>query len=730
MTLSAISVSDMHCARCVAKIEAALAGEEGVLATFINPARKQVLVEHTDRADPLRLLERIEQAGFHPLLGAQSTQRSDQRDLLKRLGIAGLSMMQVMMTMLVLYSGHFEGIEFHYRQLFEYASLLCSIPVVTYAAVPFYVGAMQSVRRGFGNLTMDVPIALAILAAFVHSLYNTVTGIGEVYYDSVTMFAFLLLTARYVDDRLKQRFEVTNANLAALPAQGMVLRDGQRETVPLESIATGSRVWVEEGSQVPLDGAVVAGVALLDESLLTGESLEVRREAGAPVFAGTLNRGAGFEMQTTATFDHTRVAGIADLANRAQADKPAVAQFADRIARWFVPGVLVLAAVSWLAWQFFDPDRAFVAALTVLVVSCPCALSLATPATFTAAMTRLRQSGIVLTRSAVLEQIPTISAAVLDKTGTLTVHAPTLQRIEALRPAQFDETLVLDIAAALQRHASHPIARAFPEPVAAVVQDVRVVTGAGVEGVWKGHPVRIGKASFCSAAEADDGRAVLLAIDDAIVARFLVDDPIRPDARAAIRALEAEGIVPRMVSGDSPERCRDLAEQLGIAFIARQTPETKLEIIRDLQSRGERVLAVGDGINDIPALAAADVSVTVLESSDLVRSKTDVLLLNRRLGALIDLVRVAKRTRSVLHQNLAWSLGYNLVAVPLAALGFMVPWVAAVGMASSSVLVMLNASRLLRAQERDWGQRPQQSRREQPPAGAVVPSDASGTLEG
>jgi len=695
MTLSAISVSDMHCARCVAKIEAALAGEAGVVATFVNPARKQVLIEHTEQADPLRLLEKIERAGFHPLLASQSEQHSDQRDLLKRMGVAGLAMMQVMMTMLVLYAGHFEGIEFHYRQLFEYTSLLFSIPVVTYAAVPFYVGAIRSFRSGLANLNMDVPIALAILAAFVHSLYNTLTGIGEVYYDSVTMFAFLLLVARYVDDRLKQRFEVSNASLAALPARGLLVRDGRRESVPLAEIPPGSRVWVEEGAQVPLDGAVAAGVALLDESVLTGESLEVRREAGDRVFAGTINRGAGFEITATAPFDRTRIAGIAELANRAQAEKPPVAQFADRIARWFVPGVLVLSALSWLVWQWVDPSRAFVAALTVLVVSCPCALSLATPATLTAAMTRLRQSGIVLTRSAVLEQIPTIRAAVLDKTGTLTVHAPALQQVEVLDPARFDERSALDLAAALQRHASHPIARAFPEPQGAQVHDVRVVTGAGVEGRWGDRQVRIGRGSFCGAAT-DDGRAVFLAVDGTVVARFVLDDPIRPDARSAIRALEAEGIAPQMVSGDSAERCSELADALGIAFVARQTPETKLEIIRALQTQGKPVLAVGDGINDIPALAAADVSVTVLESSDLVRSKSDVLLLGRRLGALADLVRVAKRTRQVLRQNLGWSLGYNLVAVPLAAMGFMVPWVAAVGMASSSMLVMLNASRLLR----------------------------------
>ena len=693
MTLSAISVADMHCARCASKIEAALKNETGVLATFINPARRQVLVEHTERADPLRLLERIEQAGFHPLLSAQSTHSGAQQDLLKRLGVSGLAMMQVMMASLVLYSGHFIAVEDSYRRLFELTSLLFCIPVVCYAAMPFFSSALRSLRTG---MNMDIPISVAILSAFFFSLYNTLADTGEVYYESVSMFTFLLLAARYVNDRLKTRFEVSNASLAALPAFGLVMRDGARAREALESIPVGTDLWVEEGNQVPLDGIARAAGVSLDESVLTGESAEVPKQAGDPVYAGTLNRGPGFEMRTTATFDRSRIAGIAELADKAQSEKPRTAQIADRIAQYFVPGVLVLAALTWLVWHFVDPTRAFVAALTVLVVSCPCALSLATPATFTAAMTRLRQSGIVLTRSAVLEQITTIDAALLDKTGTLTIHAPRLRSVEVLAPDRHTEAELIDLAAALQRHANHPLARAFPEPRSVRVDNVSVVTGAGVEGRFEGRKVRIGKSAFCGAAAGADDRAIYLSIDGLPVARFLVDDPVRPDAQAAINALKAAGITPTMVSGDAPERCRELADVLGIDYVARQTPETKLEIIRALKRQGSRVLAIGDGINDIPALAAADISVTVLESSDLVRSKADVLLLNRRLGALIDLIQVGKRTRRVLRQNLSWSLGYNLVAVPLAAMGFMVPWVAAVGMASSSVLVMLNASRLLR----------------------------------
>jgi Cu2+-exporting ATPase len=697
MTLSAFHIGDMHCARCAARVEQALVGAEGVSATFVNPARKQLLVEHAASASPLDLMERIERAGFHPHLGAQSAPRRDQRDLLKRLGVAGIAMMQVMMTMLMIYSGEFHSIEPSYRRLFEHASLLLTVPVVAWAARPFYASAVRSLRAAPFSPNMDVPIALAILLGFAVSLANTLKGSGAVYYDSVTMFTFLLLTARYVDDRLKQRFEITNASLAALPATALVLTDDSRERRALPDIAPGTRIWVEEGAQVPLDGTVVNGSATLDESMLTGESLEVVRRTGAAVYAGTLNRGAAFELSSATAFDRSRIAGIAELADRAQSEKPPAAELADRMARWFVPGVLVLAALAWLVWQFVDPSRGFVAALSVLVVSCPCALSLATPATFTAAMTRLRQAGIVLTRSRALETLADVDRALLDKTGTLTRHVPALQRVEPLVPERFDQDTVLDLAAALQRHASHPFARAFPEPRGCTVTDVEIHTGAGIAGTWRDRAVRIGKAEFCGVADDTDGRAVYLACAGEPIARFLIDDPLREDARATVDALKSEGVAPAMLSGDGPARCREIAARLDIDFAAGQSPETKLEFVRDLQRQGARVLVVGDGINDIPVLAAADVSATVLETTDLVRGNADVLLLTRRLGALVDLVRIARRTRRVQRQNLAWALAYNLVAVPFAALGMIAPWVAAVGMAASSMLVMLNASRLIAA---------------------------------
>lgn len=703
MTRSTISVSDMHCAGCAGRIERALSGIAGIENTRVNPARRLVHVEHSADVDPVGLLQPIEDAGFHPTLSRIESGSARQRDLLKRLGIAGLAMMQVMMFAIALHAGAFDGMEPAYRRLLQFASLLFCIPVVTYSAVPFFTSAVASVRSALRTrssaLSMDVPIALAIAAAFSVSLANTLSGNGEVYYDSVVMFAFLLLTARYIDDRLKIRFEDANWTLAALPEHAPVVQpDGSLQHVRLEDIGPDSRVWVEQGGQIPLDGVVAAGEATLDESTLTGESIWVRRVPGERVFAGTMNRGAGFELRVTCAVADSRIAAIADLASRAQADKPPVAQLADQIAARFVPAILLLAAVTWLAWQFADPSRAFVAALTVLVVSCPCALALATPAAITAAMTRLRQCGIVLTRSDTLEQLTGIDAAIFDKTGTLTVHDPVLGDVAWLADTGHDRTELQLVAAALERHASHPLARAFqrayPQADTSLVDDVEVIPGAGVTGRYRGRTVRIGHAGFCGA-RGDDERAVFLAVDGVPAARFTITDPVRSDAAAAVAGLKQAGIDITMVSGDAPERCAELASLLDIRYAARQAPESKLALVRELQQQGRRVLVLGDGINDVPVLAAADVSAAVLESSDLVKSNADVLLLSRRLGSLLDLFAVARRTRRVVRQNLGWALAYNATAVPLAALGFMPPWVAALGMAGSSVLVMSNAARLL-----------------------------------
>lgn len=710
MTISTINVSDMHCAACSSKIRQALAGLQGIHAAHINPAKRMVFVDHDQTLSALDLLRQIESAGFNPALAGGDDHDAAQKVLLKRLGIAGLAMMQVMMAAFALYAGAFNGMEPAYVRLLELTSLIFCIPVVCYSAVPFFRNALSVLANPGRGINMDVPIALAIAIAFTASLWATLQGGGDVYYDSVVMFTFLLLGARYIDNRLRRRFDASSGLLAALPASATRFNGVDRESISVAAITAGDRIWVGEGEQIPVDGELTSALATLDEALLTGESDWVRRSAGDAVYAGSLNRGTSFEIRATAAYDRSRIADIAALADRAEIRNAPSVQLADRVAAVFVPGILTIAALTFVIWSFIDPDRALLACLTVLVVSCPCALSLATPATLTAAMSRLRQLGIVLTRSSALEEMLRIDRVFFDKTGTLTIHEPSIESIEILDPA-FSEARCLALAASLEQYSAHPYARAFSTSTGtattdradsgevadsvALVDSVETVTGQGVQGLWQGRSVKIGSPGFAGNTADPDSRAIYLAVDGVPRARFTLSDQIREDALDSLSALKSLGIEPIMLSGDADVHCAQTARALEIGYLARQTPESKLAHLDEQKADGHQVLMVGDGINDVPVLARADVSVAVVEASDLVKSKADVLLLTRKLGPLVDLFTIARTAGRITRQNLLWALIYNATAIPVAALGFMPPWLAALGMASSSTLVMLNASRLL-----------------------------------
>ena len=696
MSISTISVADMHCSSCAAKIRQALQPLNGIQATHVNPVRRQVLVEHGQETDPLEILTHIESAGFTPTLSGLDDHDARQKTLLKRLGVAGLAMMQVMMASIALYAGAFDGMDISYQRLFQFTGLVFTIPVVCYSAMPFFSSALRGFGRSGSGMSMDVPIALAIAIAFLTSLHTTLTGTGEVYFDSVVMFTFLLLGARYIDNRLQHRFDVSSQLLTALPRTALVLEDGRRTPVPIADLDIGTRIWIPEGAQIPVDGRNDSGSASIDEAILTGESEWVSKQTGDQLFAGTYNRGAGFEMTSTHPVDESRIADIARLADNARIEGSDITRLTDRIATIFVPSIIALAAATWIGWQLIDPSKALTAALTVLVVSCPCALSLATPAALTAAMTRLRQLGVVLTGSSALEKIPMINRLFIDKTGTLTVSEPVVQEIELLDPT-LSKDLCCAIAAGLQKHSNHPYARAF-HGMAEQAPAARVQThaGLGVVGYVDGKLARIGSPTFTNI-DSNDELGLFLSIDGRPAARFDLSDRMRPDAEQSVAALKALGVTPLMMSGDSLDRCAEVASALEIEFEARLSPEDKLASIRSEQTKGNRILMLGDGINDVPVLAGADVSVAVAEASDLVKSEADVLMLSRRLFPLVDLIRIGRATRNVIRQNLLWAALYNLTAIPVAALGFMPPWLAAVGMASSSILVMLNATRLMSA---------------------------------
>ena len=692
MTVTTIAVPDMHCAACVAKVRRAVNKLVDVAEVQFNPVKRQVFVSHGSGISNAELLREIETAGFQPQLIADSgAGLGDDGRLLKRLGVAGIGMMQVMMVQIALYAGFFQGMEQSIERLLELTALLFCIPVVAYSAVPFFVRAAFSLRHG---LNMDTPIGLAIAVAFTVSLTNTLRGSGDVYYDSVVMFTFLMLGARFWEQRLRHRLAMQDSLQASLPRFATRIQGSQHISTPIDAIQPQHELWIVEGEQIPLDGTLISDHATLEQAWLTGESdwRDIRR--GEPVFAGTYNRGAGLRMCVTSTPQSTRVAHIDAMADQALDQKSRFSRLADRVAGVFIPAILSIAGMTYITWSLIDPDRALSAALAVLVVSCPCALSLATPAAITAALTRLRNHGVLVRNSAALERISGIARVFFDKTGTLT--SPNPQVVDAHIKPGWDEKQCWRYACALQAHSSHPLARAFHTEQPLAASEVVIHTGAGVAGRVDGSKVRIGTAAFCGQHEEKTapGKEVHLAIDGESAAVYTLASPLRQDAEETIRALQADGLQVSMLSGDTDANCAAVADTLGIAYAAAATPESKPGVVC-ADAHNEGTLYVGDGINDLPALARATVSAATVETADLVKARADVLLLSSRLKGLAELIRTGRRCRGVMRQNLGWALAYNLAAIPLAALGLVPPWAAALGMSASSLLVMLNSTRLL-----------------------------------
>jgi Cu2+-exporting ATPase len=517
---------------------------------------------------------------------------------------------------------------------------------------------------------------------------NTFRGSGEVYFDSVAMFIFFLLLGRYAEMRGRhQASNVTDALAQALPAdvQRIDPATGAALRTPLAAVRLGDRLRVGSGQVIPVDGSVLEGTALVDESLLTGESAPHRRAVGDLVLGGSINAGATLNMIVTRAADQSTLHGLVRLLERAQAERPRLGLAAERMASWFIVRVLILTALVGIIWYVIDPSRAFPAVLAVLVATCPCALSIATPVAIAAATSRLSRLGILVMRSDAIEGLATLDTVMLDKTGTLTIGQPTVTRIETSGGLSREQALA--IAAALEVHSQHPIAAAFrPYRTTTVIcTDARDIPGVGIEGSIDGVNWRIGQPSITLS----DGHSRL--------ARFEVADELRPEAPATVQALRDLGLQVQLASGDSLAAVERTARALGIEQAAASLkPEDKLARLRSGQALGHRVLMLGDGINDGPVLAAADVSMAMGRGSSIAHAAGDLLLLRESLGSLPKGIAVARDALRIVRQNLRWSAAYNLAAIPIAAIGLMPPWVAALGMSLSSLAVVLNAQRLLR----------------------------------
>jgi len=730
----ALLIEGMTCGACVWLLETWLAQQPGVAEARINFANRRALVAWNPTETRLSsVLRAVAAIGYraHPYDPARSEAlaRGERRALLLRMAVALLAMMQVMMFAIPAYlSG--EGVAPEQERLLEWASFVLTLPALLYSAAPFFRGAWRDVAHR--RLGMDVPVALGLGAAFAASAWTTFTGAGAVYYDSVTMFIALLLIARFFELVARQKAgaaielvarqrPATAERLAAWP------RDGSPETVAAAQLAPGDIVLVRPGAAVPADGEVIDGRSHVDEAMLTGESAPRARVPGDTVLAGSVNRDGPLVVRVHAAGEATRLASVLRLVERAASERPAVARLADRVAAWFVGGLLLLVVVAAVFWWQFDPARALPVAVALLVVSCPCALSLATPAALAAAAGTLARGGVVLAKSDALETLARVTHIVLDKTGTLTEGQVRLVSCKTLSGTT--RAGAIAVAAALEARSEHPLARALQNEAtsvetgaaaktgsAPVVGEVRQLTGEGVEGRVAGMRVRVGKPAFVAALSGPMPAALREASDNAAIpgacaalgdehgwrAIFTFSDTLRPGATGLIKALRSLGITPVLLSGDRPASVAHVARALGIADAHGDlTPEDKCSAISRLQARGAVVAMMGDGINDAPALAQAQVSISLGTATPLAQHTADVVILSDRVERAATAMREARRTLAVIRQNLGWAAAYNAAAIPAAAFGFVTPLVAAVGMSLSSLVVVTNALRLVRRRAAD-----------------------------
>ncbi|WP_339650318.1 heavy metal translocating P-type ATPase [Halopseudomonas pelagia] len=701
-------IEGISCAACGWLIEKRLIQVPGVSQATLNLGNHRLTLTWNPSLTRLSsLLAEIKRIGYgaHPFEADKASEQiaAENRRYLRRLGLAGLMFMQVMMATMALYEEFNQDLTADMAIILRWVSLAMTTPVVLYSCAPFFQGAWRDLNNK--RLSMDVSVSLAIGGAYLAGIWATVTNTGEIYFDSVTMFAFFLLAGRYLERRARQRTVESSAKLVNLlpPSAMRVNSEGLPERIMLDEVRPGDLLEIKPGESIPADGEIVSGISSVDESALSGEYLPLPKRPGDSITAGTLNVEGPLRIRVNAIGQETRLSAIVRLLERAQSDKPRLAQIADQVAQYFLLTVLSAAViVGALWWWLVNGETAFWIVLAMLVATCPCALSLATPTALTTATGSLQKLGVLITRGHVLEGLTKIDTVILDKTGTLTEGRMTLERIEPL-PGH-DGEQALRLARMLEARSEHPIARAFGRTLEQA-DSVTSHPGSGLEGQCHGQLLRIGKPAFVAALSGQPapalpdqpGQWLLLGDDLGPIAWFVLNDRLRSDAAELITGLNKRGLRVILLSGDHEQVVQRMAKQLGIEHaIGNASPADKLAYVQQLQSEGHNVLMLGDGVNDVPVLASANISIAMGEASDLAKTSADAVLLSSQLKVLLQALSGAKRTRRIMLQNLFWASGYNAGILPLAALGMVTPAWAAIGMSASSLLVVLNALRLTR----------------------------------
>jgi Cu2+-exporting ATPase len=726
---SSVVIEGMHCAACSLTVEEALSRIPGVISAQVGAASHRAkVVWSANQVRPSEWMQAVQNSGYRAVpandMFASERRKLETRQALWRWLVAGLCMMQVMMYAYPAYVAKAGDLTGEMEQLLRWASWVLTLPVMLFSCGPFFRNAIRDIAKA--RVSMDLPVALGILITFAVSTAGTFEPNGifghEVYFDSLTMFVFFLLTGRWLELRLRDR---TAGSLEALmnrlpDSVERLQADGQFVRVAVRRIVVDDIVRVHPGETFVADGVILGGATQVDEALLTGESRPLARSAGDPVLSGSHNLSSTVQVRVERIGASTRFAQIVALMESASASKPQGALLADRLAKPFLIGVLLSAAGACAWWWGHDPGHALMVAVAVLVVTCPCALSLATPAAMLAAAGALARGGVLVRRLQALEALADVDTLVFDKTGTLTRDAMVLGAVEVRQGVSTDTALAM--AAAVARHSLHPVSRALadahaqagavvaaglPPATTWVCDAVTEFAGQGVAGLVRnggsdpgdpGVSVRLGSAAFCAAAsEPASGLRAFLSDEQGWLASFELKEDLRPEAQFVIGALEDQGVSVHMLSGDSAESVARVAALVGIVQARGAcAPDEKLTLIRNLQAQGHRVAMVGDGLNDGPVLAGADVSFAFGRAVPLAQSKADFVILGEQLMSVVHTLILARRTLAIVRQNLWWALVYNVACVPLAVVGLLPAWLAGLGMATSSLVVVVNALRLAR----------------------------------
>ena len=697
-----LMIEGIHCGGCVAKIERAAKALPGMVDARVNMTTRR-LTATWDGAPSLgnRLVASLGEIGFGAVPydpeRLQQADGQDERRLLRALAVAGFAAANVMLLSVAIWAGHAQGMIEATRTLLHWFSALIALPALVYAGRPFYHSAWSALRHGRTN--MDVPITLGVVLAAAISLHETIVGGPHAYFDSAIMLLFFLLIGRYLDRRARRLARAAAERLLALGAQSVtVLTGDETRTVPAEQVAPGMTVLVAAGERIGVDGTIENGQSELDTSLITGETLPRPVQAGDRVFAGTVNLGAPLRLAADAVGDDTLLSEIVRLMEAAEQGKARFVGIADRISRLYAPVVHLLALATFLGWWLIIGlawQPSLLIAISVLIVTCPCALGLAVPVVQVIATSRLMKRGILVKSSSALERAADIDTVVFDKTGTLTLGRPSL-----IGPDDADGE-ALACAASLAQSSRHPLARALVRaaPTAEPVDGVEEVAGQGLRRETADGEVRLGSRRFCDIAEDDReaGMELWLSRPGLAPIRFAFEDQMRSDAADVVAALKAQGIAVELISGDRTAAVGPVAGAAGIEqWRAAATPADKVARLNALTDAGRRVMMVGDGLNDAPALAAATVSLSPTSASDIAQTAADFVFQGEALAPVLTVRQTADRSARLVTQNFALAFGYNVITVPIAVAGFVTPLIAAIAMSLSSIVVVMNALRLSR----------------------------------